>query len=250
VFEKLAELWRKKNPADMLLSRSYMALVNSKSEIEGAMVKAIEQFARAMKDATSSYVMAGRTPHVLGMFRVTPAIMAMPGHIADKVFRGKHKDEFFGMTPDDLVRAMYRPAMVFSDLSEDGNMTLVTNILTPLGPVLVNVQTNGKVDGKSVAIIKSVYTKEKGVLAKWVRGEDATRKLLYADKFQAPEAITGRLNPENKNPAFKGRDLLVMEPINALGSNNRGTTDSTTNKQIVPKYGAPVNENYSGVRNK
>jgi len=150
------------------------------------------------------------------------------------------------MTPDMLMRAMYRPAMVFSDTSEAGNVSLVTNILTETGPVIVNVQLNTMINGQSAAIIKSIYTKEKGVLAKWTRGEDKTRELLYADKLQAPEAITGRLNPANKNPTFKGWDLLAKESINAFGSNNRGATDSISNRQIVPKYGSPVNGNYVG----
>lgn len=41
-----------------------------------------------------------------------------------------------------------------------------------------------------------------------VRVEDASRALPYTDKLHTPEAITGMLNPENKNPAFLGRDFL------------------------------------------
>jgi hypothetical protein len=42
------------------------------------------------------------------------------------------------------------------------------------------------------------------MVADWVNGKDKTRELVYVDELQAPEVITGKLNPETQIPPLMG----------------------------------------------
>ncbi|CQR43103.1 hypothetical protein THICB3320146 [Thiomonas sp. CB3] len=66
------------------------------------------------------------------------------------------------------------------------------------------------------------------------------RVIRYIDPVQIGEAVTGRLNPENANPAFKGRDLVSAKgAINASGHDTLATPSPISDKLSVPAFGTP-----------
>ncbi|MCP5279457.1 MAG: hypothetical protein H6935_14045 [Thiobacillus sp.] len=74
--------------------------------------------------------------------------------------------------------------------------------------------------------------------------KDKNRALVYVDELQAPEAITGRLNPENANPAFAGRDFVSAQgEINAVEPSAVLATSPNSDKPSIGKYGTPANIN-------
>ncbi len=101
-----------------------------------------------------------------------------------------------------------------------------------------------------------MYPRESGQVGHWLNFKesskdgklrDSKRAVLYIDQVQIGEAVTGRLNPENKKPAFAGRDL-----VKALGAINAVTalpqaTPSPISAPIVAAFGTPVNANYRGL---
>lgn len=282
LFEKLAELWRKKNPADngVLLSRRFMALVSAQSELDAAIKEAGKGLQKAMDDKKGTQrVMLGRSPHVLSMLAgravgmptnplmmvVEPGILnktvAEPGTQASKD-AGKHFGDLDGVSGEDLARAIYRPAAVVNDPSQAGNYNIVTNILTTNGPLVVNVNVNGfvMVDGKQqpAVFVNSIYARELGEVGLWLNGKeynekrqivDSSRSFFYIDQTQVGEAVTGRLNPENKNPAFAGRDLSEYKgAVNtSVAVARTAISPISSNSSIVSKYGSPANENYRGL---
>lgn len=71
-------------------------------------------------------------------------------------------------------------------------------------------------------------------MADWVNGKDKSRTLVYVDELQAPEAITGKPNPENTNPAFAGRDLVSsLGAINAVEPSAVPATSPISNNIIL-----------------
>jgi hypothetical protein len=72
--------------------------------------------------------------------------------------------------------------------------------------------------------------------------------LAYVDELQVPEAITGRLNTENANPAFKGRDFVpALGVINAIEPSAGLATSPISDKPTVAQSGSPRNINYRGL---
>lgn len=254
LFEKLAELWRKKNPAKdgMLMSRGLsFPLVTTKSGIDQDISNAARDLQSSVNMGGQNPVYMGRTPHVLSMLYATPNALPVvfDKDVQAKVFFGKHEHKIEGVTPAMIARAMHRPALVFRDTSEAANYVIVTNILTKLGPLLVNVRTDGDWRGNAAAIVKSVYPREHGDVADWINGKAKNRVLLYADTLQAPEVVTGRLNPENENPTRKGWDLVQKKgTINTVEHDARAATVPMADTVNVTKFGTAVNENYRGAR--
>lgn len=251
LFEKLAKLWREKNPASdgVLLSRGRLALVSPGSEIEAAIREAGAALQQAIDAGRANNPMSlGRPPHALAMLHANPLPLVLDANVQTKVFFGKHQAEMAGVTGEMLVRAIYRPAMVVEDLSDPGTYQLVTNILTKDGPVVVSVKADGRWSGGRASVVQSAYPRNDGRVADWLNGKDAKRNVLYVDEAQIAEAVTGRLDPRNANPTFKGWDLVsAKETINTVELNARAATASISNKPIIAPFGAPINAHYRGL---
>ncbi len=67
-------------------------------------------------------------------FMDSPLPMVMDAKVTRKVFLEKHADKIVGITPDMLVQAIYRPALVFKEGALGKTLNIVTNILTTSGP--------------------------------------------------------------------------------------------------------------------
>ncbi|MBN8464150.1 MAG: hypothetical protein J0M01_15275 [Dechloromonas sp.] len=257
LFEKLAALWRKKNPADALLSRALsLPLVSPRSQLEAWIGGAISNLNESIKGDKASLPMValGRAPHVFGaigskeMDSAKGLFMLIDATVQNKAFFGKHAEDMRGVTPAMLVRALYRPAMVVADRAQRGNCTLVTNILTEKGPVVINVDVTGQFRNAPAMIVNSAYPRENGVVADWLNGKHKDRDVLYVDADQMKEAVTGKLNPESTNPTFAGWDLVSGSAgINTVEHNARAATPVTSDKPIIAKFGAPANNNYRGL---
>lgn len=255
VFENLAALWRKKHPAEVMLSRGgvRLPLVFGRAMLEANIKQATDALRASLSgEPPRKPVLIGRTPHVLSMLGNKalddPLPMWIDATVQTKVFFGKHADKMAGVTPDMLVRAMYRPAAVIKDGKESGSVMLVTNILTENGPVVVEVKANGDMEGQQAAIIRSAYTKESGLVADWVNGKDAAREMLYIDPVQIGEAVTGNLNPENQNATRSGwRVVPATGEINDFRPSAWGPTSPTSDKPSIAKWGTPANKNYRGL---
>lgn len=123
-----------------------------------------------------------------------------------------------------------------------------TNIMTAHEPVVIAFRTDAVLIEQPVAMIATAFPKERGVVADWVNGKDKTRMLVYVDELQAPEAITGKLNPENANPAFAGRDFVsALGEINAVEPSAVPATSPISNKINVAQFSTPANINYRGL---
>lgn len=171
------------------------------------------------------------------------------GRCAQTGRRSSGPGEVAGVTPDMLVRAMYRPSTVIKDSKEAGSVMLVTNILTEHGPVVVEIKTTGDMDGQQAAIIRSAHAREHGAIADWVNGKDAARQVLYIDPLQIGESMTGNLNPENQNATRKGwRVVPATGEINDFRPNAWGPTSPTSDKPSIAKWGTPANIDYRGLR--
>ena len=224
-------------------------LVTTKSGIDQDISNAARDLQSSVNMGGQNPVYMGRTPHVLSMLYATPNALPVvfDKDVQAKVFFGKHEHKIEGVAPAMIARAMHRPALVFRDTSEAANYVIVTNILTKLGPLAVNVRTDGDWRGNAAAIVKSVYPREHGDVADWINGKAKNRVLLYADTLQAPEVVTGRLNPENENPTRKGWDLVQKKgTINTVEHDARAATVPMADTVNVTKFGTAVNENYRG----
>jgi hypothetical protein len=262
LFERLGELWRKKNPADSLLSRTGLPLVSPQSQLDEAIRQAGVGLQKAIDNKRGTdMVMLGRSPHVLSMIGGSvpnPLPMVITPNILDKFLSptGKHypkvAEALMSLTGEEMARALYRPAAVVEDLSEDGNFTLVTNILTPTGPLVANVSTNKvvRLAGKpqTVVHVNSIYPRDDNGVSYWLGGTDEKRVVRYVDPMQIGEAVTGRLNPENKNPAFQGRDyVLAKGAIDGVAHRAFDPTAPISNTSNLSKFGTPVNSHYRGL---
>lgn len=271
LFEKLAELWRKKHPAEALLSDPRartrgLPLVSAQSELDMAIREAGKALQQAMDDKRGrNTVLLGRSPHVLsfatGGAVPQPLPMIVEPHLLNKtvapagtapvpVGANNHYGDLAGVSGEDLARAMYRPAAVVEDLSQKGNFTLFTNILTAKGPLVVHVDIGARdKSGAPVVLVKSIYARGDGALADWLNGKDAKRVVHYVDQAQIGEAVTGRLNPQNQNPAFEGRDLVSAKgAFNAPSEETpKSALSPISNVVSIPAFGSPANENYRGL---
>ena len=256
LFEKLAELWRQKNPADngVLLSRQFMPLVSAKSSLERAIAQATQDLWDSLSSKGERMVDLGRTPHVLAMLQPSIRVtdLLFDASIQFKAFKksekdGGHAGAMDAVEPADLIRGIYRPAMVFD--AGNGEYVFVTNTLTDQGPVIVPIKINAKdASGNTVAKVMSAYPRERARVADWINGKVDGYKLVYADKILSQEAVTGRPHPENKNPANGGVSVGGKVSFNVPRPSASTTPDSlpNSNTNIVTKYGSPVNENYAG----
>ncbi len=116
---------------------------------------------------------------------------------------------------------------------------------------MVTVRTDGEIGGQQAAVITSVHPRGSGAISEWInKGKDrenTLRTLVYADKFQASEIVTGRLNPENANPAFMGRDFVSsLGEINTSDATTKLATSPISDKPTIVKQGSPVNSHYRG----
>lgn len=148
-------------------------------------------------------LLVGRLPHVLNMLGARTQDFDIARSIVEKVFDGKHRDEFPDIKPEDLVRAMYRPAMVFK--SKDGvarEFELVLPITNENGAMLVPIKVS--VDNTDpTGAVMSIYNKrvstnlqsqgEKTVMRRINDGN-----LVYVDPLLAKQALTGRKGSDAK----------------------------------------------------
>lgn len=228
-------------------------LASARSQLEADITRAAADLKRAVASGrATSPVLIGRTPHVLSVLSSAAGLpnqlpLMIDETVLNKIFFGKHADEMVGVTPEMLVRAMYRPAAVVADRAQAGSVTLVTNILTPFGPVVVSVNTQADWRGERVAMVASAYPRGKGEVADWIRGAPG-RDVIYVDEPQIGEAVTGNLNPENADATRKGWRLVSARgEINGLGHDAGGPPSPRSDNAIVSNWAAPVNANYRGL---
>ncbi len=160
-----------------------------------AMTNAVERV-RAGRPVPSKLVI-GRLPHVLNMLGARTQDFDIARSIVEKVFEGKHRDEFPDMDPKDLVRAMYRPAMIFK--SKDGvarEFELVLPITNENGAMLLPIKVS--VDNTDpLGAVMSIYNKRVSTNLQ-AQGEKTIMRrindgsLLYVDPLLAKQALTGR----------------------------------------------------------
>lgn len=255
-FDGLAAMWRARMPAPVMSRGGVLQfpLVTGRTELDAQIARATADLTAALARGDSGPVAIGRTPHVLSALagsiagaHPNPVSFMIDGTVMSKVFRGKHAVEMAGVTPQMLVRAMYRPAAVVADRSQAGSVTLVANILTAHGPVVVSVNTRADWRGTPAAMVVSAYPRGNGNVADWVRGAPG-RDVLYVDEQQIGEAVTGNLNPENADATRKGWRLVSYKgEINGLGPDAGGPTSPISDTAIVSNWAAPVNSNYRGL---
>lgn len=148
-------------------------------------------------------LLVGRLPHVLNMLGARTQDFDIARSIVEKVFDGKHRDEFPDIKPEDLVRAMYRPAMVFK--SKDGvarEFELVLPITNENGAMLVPIKVS--VDNTDpTGAVMSIYNKRVSTNLQ-AQGEKTVMRrindgnLVYVDPLLAKQALTGRKGSDAK----------------------------------------------------
>ena len=191
-----------------------------------AIEMAIEQMANGSRDMLP--VPIGRIPHALTMLRVQPKMMKIDTSIIRKVFLEKHANAMQDVTPEQLVLAMYQPAMVLKGAAAN-EYEIITSIITRDGPVIIPILTDAPLldSGVRAASVMSVYPRNVSGGGRSIVNRIKEGGVLYADPEQAQVAVTGRgtvplvgINAReaqfSEAPPTKGQDINVADKANAV----------------------------------
>lgn len=240
--ERVAEpvLYARKELGEYMDRRNKtMDLVSPKSVLHGDISLATKAVDAALSEISGGNrdvapVPIGRIPHALTMLRQGSKMMSIDTSVLRKVFLEKHANEFGNITPDALIRSIYQPAMVLK--GKDGDMEIVTSLITKKGPVIVPVAPSTRLHGSVVnaATIKSVYGRKVAIGGDSILQRLRDGALLYADPALAQVAVTGRksVTPIGVN----AREALFSEarPIEVQDSNVNEKADAV--KPLNPYY--------------
>ena len=246
---ELAKELRDEAAAPMFSARQ-LPKVSPQTQLNQEIERAANAIGVAMQRVRSgrpvpNKLLVGRLPHVLNMLGARTQDFDIARSIVEKVFNGKHRDEFPDIDPEDLTRAMYRPAMIFK--SKDGvarEYELVLPITNEKGAMLVPIKVS--VDSEDpLGAVMSIYNKRisndpkaKNEMTIMRRIQDGN--LLYVDPMLAKEAMTGRPRGGQKDGVKLNGNFLswpgVWPTIEKLIQDRRVKTDVDLMKWIGDNY--------------
>jgi len=164
-------------------------------------------------------IVIGRLPHVLGLLNVPTQDLEINPNILNKIFVEKRASEFASVTPEQFVRALYRPAMVLQSRKLESEKELVLPITGDIGAVIVPINT-ASAQSRENAFVISAY--QRRIVDPGDRNADTILRRInegavrYIDLAFAKPALTGRPNEE----ARLSRGLVIVGiglEINAPG---------------------------------
>ena len=235
--------------SELSFSRRSGDLVSPQSVLDAA----IDEATRVLEGAIErggQMAGLGRTSHVLGMLGARPVPLVMDGSVVRKVFIEKHAGKLDGIPVGDIVRGLYRPALVFKQKGKPNEFELVLPVVASGGPLTAAIVVDG-----DRAAVKSIYPRswsraETGPSLRRFMANEADSKPVYADEYLAPIAVTGNEDaraeagirkkagsPSDQRPGVTGMSasvMLVSPAQTPVGSGNRS----------VARPGAPVNQHF------
>lgn len=139
----------------------------------------------------------GRTPHVLTMLGAPNSMMKIDPSIVYKVFVDKHANDLEGAKAEDIIKAIYQPAMVLRGTNKN-EVELVLPIVTSTGPLIVPVLSDSVMPTNNgrVSAIMSIYPRKVSLGGNSVLQRIKDGKLAYADAALAQVALTGNVSPQ------------------------------------------------------
>ena len=191
----------------------------------------------------------GRASHVLAMLGAGARPLRMDAAVVQKVFVEKHAGKLAGIPLGDIVRGLYRPALVFKQQGKPNEYELVLPVVTERGPLTAAVVVDG-----AEARVKSIYPRswkmpESGPGLAEFMANGAASKPVYADEYLAAIAVTGnedaRAEAGIRNRAGSPNDLRpgVTDLGDARQTSPAQTPDGSGTKNVA-RPGAPVNQEH------
>ena len=220
-------------------SNRMLPKVSPQSALDRDIAAGAERLAKGMAEVKAGRfvpkIMLGRLPHVLNMLGARTQDFDIASSIVQKIFDGKHRDEFPDIKPIDLMRAIYRPAMIFKD--KDGKpreFELVLPITNENGAMLLPIKISVESQKDPFGAVLSAYNKR--ISSDPAKSKEMTimrriqeGNLLYVDPMLAKQAITGRERGGDKDGVKLNEKFLswqgVWPTIEKLIQDRRVKTD-------------------------
>ena len=249
---ELAKELRSEAAAPMFSNREQRQLpaVSSQQALNRDISSAADRLADGMAEVKAGRfvpkIMLGRLPHVLNMLGARTQDFNIATSIVSKVFDWKHGHEFPNIKPIDLMRAIYRPAMIFKD--KDGKpreFELVLPITNEKGAMLLPIKISVESKQDPFGAVLSAYNKRISNDPKAGKEMTLMRRiqegnLLYVDPMLAKEAMTGRPRGGPKDGVRLNDNFLswpaVWPTIEKLIQDRRVKTDVDLMKWIGDNY--------------
>ena len=224
-------------------------LVSPQSTLDAA----IEESTRVLENAIQrggQMAGLGQTSHVLGMLKGVAVPLTMDGSVVRKVFIEKHAGKLDGIPAGDIVRGLYRPAMVFQQKAKPNEFELVLPVVTPQGPLTAAILVDG-----DRAAVKSIYPRswqnaESGpALRRWMANQ-ADSKPVYLDEYLSLIAVTGnedaRAEAGIREKAGSPGDQRpgVKTAVASAAALSPAQTPAGSGPKSVSLPGAPVNRDH------
>lgn len=191
-------------------------------------------------------IVIGRLPHVLGLLNVPTQDLEINPNILNKIFVEKHASEFASVTPEQFVRALYRPAMVLQSRKLESEKELVLPITGDIGAVIVPINTAGA-QSRENAFVISAY--QRRIVDPGDRNADTILRRINEgavhniDLAFAKPALTGRPNEEAPTKSRPGdRGDWFGDQRSGTTPSNPLATSRTSPAQMLSEAGRPFNK--------
>jgi hypothetical protein len=234
--------------------RRRLPVVSPQSALDADIRRGAAAVKRAVERlrADPSYAMSrqpiviGRLPHVLGLLNVPTQDLEINPNILNKIFVEKHASEFASVTPEQFVRALYRPAMVLQSRKLESEKELVLPITGDIGAVIVPINT-ASAQSRENAFVISAY--QRRIVDPGDRNADTILRRInegavrYIDLALAKPALTGRPNEEAPTESRPGdRGDWFGDQRSGTTPSNPLATSRTSPSQMLTQAGRPFNK--------
>ena len=234
--------------------RRRLPVVSPQSALDADIRRGAAAVTRAVERlrADPSYAMSrqpiviGRVPHVLGLLRVSTQDLEINPNILNKIFVEKHASEFASVTPEQFVRALYRPAMALQSRKLESEKELVLPITGDIGAVIVPINTASP-QSRENAFVISAY--QRRIVDPGDRNADTILRRInegavrYIDLALAKPALTGRRNEEAPTESRPGdRGEWFGDQRSGTTPSNPLATSRTSPSKMLTEAGRPFNK--------